>query len=162
MRSWLAVSAIVSLVMMGGLAVVMGISLAVNGGGMDSAVEMLEYGARFVAVVAGTIVLLLAAAFITEWIGDASDRWRGRSLQGDQDRREPSISGHPALFVTVVGILLIASLAAFGRYRFATDLALATAGLAVLAAVCWCCDKVAAKRRRWRELGSEGRWWDQR
>ena len=164
MRSWLAVSAMVSLVIMGGIAVVMSISLVVNGGGLAGVVRMLETAAKIVGVVAGIAVLGLVAHFITTSVGNAFDRWRCRSPEDEQDQRGTGITGRPGLFVMVAGTLLVAGFAALGRFELKdiADVFLAAVGLTVLAAVCWCCDKVAAKRRRWRELGSEGRWWDQR
>ena len=162
MRSWLEIGAIMALVMMVGVGVVIGISVLVQGGGMDSVVEMLESGAWVVAGLAVGAILLFTALLITGWVGDAFYRRRGRSPQDDDVPDGTGVTGRPGLLVTISGLLIIAGMAVFGQFRHAADFALAVAGLALLAAVCWCCDKVAAKRRRWRELGRQGRWWDQR
>ena len=149
------------LVMTGGLAVVMGISLAVHGGGMDAIIEMLEYVAWGVAVLAGIIVLMFASVLIANSVGDAFDRWRSGSLAYKNGENEAATRDGTGLFWTVFGLLFIAVLSVID-HNLVVEIARMVAAFAVLVAACWCCVKIAAIRRTWHEHGRQWRWWRQR
>ena len=160
-RSWLVVVAMIILVMTGGFAVVMGISLAVHGGGVDAIIEMLEYTALGLATLSGTIVLIFASVFIAHSIGDAYDRWRSGSLPDKKSGNVTATRDRNGLFWSVFGLLFIVVLSVID-HNLVVDIARMVAAFAVLVAVCWCCVKIAATRRTWQEHGFQWRWWRQR
>ena len=59
------------------------------------------------------------------------------------------------LFLIVIGIFWIVCLALLGEQDM-LDLARGAAAFAMLFAVCWCCDKAIARRRKWRERRRKG------
>ena len=160
-RSWFVVVAMFFLVMTGGLAVVLGISLAVHGGGVDAIIEMLEYAALVLAAPAGTIVLIFASVLIADSVGDAFDRRRSGSLPEEETGNADATRDRTGLFWTVFGLLFIAVLSVID-HNLVVDIARMVAAFAVLVAVCWCCVKISAIRRMWQERGLQWRWWRQR
>ena len=63
-RHWFVVLGMVLLVIISGLVVVIGISLAVHGGGMNAAIEMAKKAAWGILGLAGCIVLTQVSGFI--------------------------------------------------------------------------------------------------
>ncbi len=160
-RSWIVVVAIFLLVMTGGLAVVMGISLAVHGGSVDAIIEMLEYAALVLAALVGTIVLIFASVFIAHSIGDAFDRWRNGSLPDKKSGNVTATRDRTSLSWGIFGLLFIVVLSVID-HNLLVDIARMVTAFAVLVAVCWCCVKIDAIRRTWREHGRQWRWRRQR
>ena len=153
----------VLLVIISGVVVVIGISLAVHGGGMDAAIEMAKTAAWGILGLAGCIVLIFLAGSIASVFSDLLNRWRGSRLT-NEERDDASVSGirsdsFGVFFLIVAAILLIAVPALMGRDDLSADLMLGAAAFAALFAVCKYCDKLAARRRKWREHGRQGHWW---
>ena len=133
---------------------------------MDALIEMTEKAAWGIVGLVGCIVLFFVAGSIASVCGDAVDRWRGSRPPDEEKNGEATSSGRSGsfgvLFLIVMGIFLIAFLAFLGENDQIADLARGAAAFAVLIAVCWCCDKVIARRRKWRESGRQGHWWTQK
>ena len=165
-RHWLVVLGMVLLVIIAGVVIVIGISLAVHGGGMDALIEMTEKAAWGIVGLVGCIVLIFVAGSIASVCGETVDRWRDSRLpdevRGGSTGSTGSSGSFGVLFLIVMCIFLIAFLAFLGENDQIADLARGASAFAVLIAVCWCCDKVIVRRRKWRESGRQGHWWTQK
>lgn len=164
-RHWLVVLGMILLVIVSGVIVVSGISLAVHGGGMDEVIEMAEKAGWGLVALVGAVVLIFVGGCIAIVCGDAVDRWRDRRPPDEEKDGEATSTGRSGstdvFFLTFIGICWIALLVIFGEHDL-IDLAQVAAAVAVLVAVCRFCDKVSARRRKWREHGRRGRWWTQK
>ena len=89
----LVVLGMVLLVIIAGVVVVIGISLAVHGGGMDEVIEMAEKAMWGIVGLVGCIVLIFVAGSIANVCGDAVDRWRGRRPPDEEKNGEATSSG---------------------------------------------------------------------
>ena len=97
-RHWLVVLGMVLLVIIAGVVIVIGISLAVHGGGLDEVIEMAEKAAWIIVALVGCSVLFFVAGSIASVCGDAVDRWRGRRPPDEEKNGEATSSGRSGSF----------------------------------------------------------------
>ena len=110
-RHWLVVLGMVLLVIIAGVVTVIGISLAVHGGGMDEVIEMAGKAPWIIVALVGCSVLFFVAGSIASVCGDAVDRWRGRRPPDEEKNGEATSSGRSGSFV----VLFLRVYAAFVR-----------------------------------------------
>lgn len=161
-RSWLSVLAIAGSMVIAGLVVVTGISLILNGGDVDKIIDMLEHAGLVVIGFLVAVVVIFAAFLVSDSTSRILDRMWVRPRPNSKNKISLGVDGSAGLFLIVTSLLFIVILSVLGRYQLVYDTIRVVIAFSVLCLVCWCIDRVRSKKRRWRESGRQGRWWDQK
>lgn len=161
-RSWLSVLAIAASIVVAGLVAVMAISLVLDGGGVDKIIDMLEHSSLTVIGILLAVIVFFAAFLASDSAVRIFGRIRGQRGPNNKKSVSRGAAHGGGLFLIVTSLLFIAILSALGRYQLAYDTIRVVIVFAALCLMGWCVDRVRTKKRRWRESGRRGHWWDQK